>query len=336
MTDRGVNLRQPGGDTLLDGVGLGGFRVTGWFEGLGRQGALDLVARELGGALRKRRASIKGYDHAWDVLSGGLVAVSDCPGRDAEVHVQVPQTDAEVLGWRAVRRFLLAFVGAASRWQSSRLDLNVDVQGGVDPREVYAALRAGDVVTRVRSDHMALTENAAGGATCYVGSRESERLLRVYRADVVHLGLEPGTVRWELEQHGEAATSAMQAMFGLGAVPKLPRGLVQAKFWSMVRGFVDFRDSASAVRSNDRTPLDWWAQLTAGVERVARWHIERAELVPRSVSRITSWALRQWAVSLAYLGRELGAERTGQFVEALFIDGDRRLEAQFQRHYGAA
>lgn len=316
----------------LGGVGLGDLRLTGWFGRYGRDRALRLLGRELG-ELRPRAAPIKGYESAWDVLGDSVVAVTDRPGRESEVHVQLRQSDAEALGWRRARRLVLACETAGDRWQASRLDLNVDQVSGADPKEVVeGALLRHDVVTRTRSVRGSWERVGEQiGYTVYVGARQSDRMLRCYRADVKHPELAAGTTRWELELKADVATHWARRFFGVGDVAKLPVDQVQPLFWSLVRGLVDFVDRGSAGHVEDCKPLDWWAVLTAGAGKAR----VTAPGLPRQVLRTVAWARRQWAVSLAYLGRELGVEGVASFLEELVVDGDRRLDRQYERHYGA-
>jgi len=132
------------------------------------------------------------------------------------------------------------------------------------------------------------------GMTLYIGSRESDRCMRVYD--------EHGPVRVELECKGDVAQSVGQRLL-LMEKPEDWGGLIVG----MLAEFIDFR-----------TP--WWAAFVAGVCRV---RVEVTKAGGGSVERVAAWLRRQVAPSLALIvaaaGGNLGV------VDALVSDGRRRM-----------
>jgi hypothetical protein len=80
--------------------------------------------------------------------------------------------------------------------RTSRLDLAGDAAAGARHPRWYFDRRVA-ARTRTRRGAWTLTERGDGGETLYVGSRTSERFLRIYRR--------PGAIRHELELKGDLA-----------------------------------------------------------------------------------------------------------------------------------
>lgn len=298
----------------LGGVGHGGWRLTGWCGAFGRARFIEELCKVIGRPRPRAGAVPIGYDAAVWLQDASLLCTSAV--RVDEVHLQVTQSDAERMGWAKLRRLVVLFESLCDRWQSSRFDVNVDVVNGADPDVLFAALRGGQVVTHVAIDKCRMQMTVAGSGTLEIGRRVSDRMLRVYRAEFVHADAVAGTVRYELELKGDAATAAVRMFFGLDDSDKrLPSSAILPLFWSMVRGFVDFCDRANFAHTEDarRHPLSWWAELVGGAA-VVRLERQVAEHVEAEVARAMRWA-RSWRKKEAIIARGLGFDGYAEWKE---------------------
>ena len=189
------------------------------------------------------------------------------------------------------------------RWNTTRCDLACDTQGfGVS--EVVAAYHAGLVKTPAR-DWEEKT-NSKNGHTFYIGSRDSERLLRVYRkTDGFSFGDEAFT-RVELELKDKRAALSMRLLMDVALLerPKLAAGLI-----------LDYVNIEA----------DWWAQMMAGIE--AAWVIIRRR-VP-TIKTALAWIDKQVAPTLAVVALALtggDVAQTEALVGRLLEAGRKRLK----------
>jgi hypothetical protein len=172
---------------------------------------------------------------------------------------------------------------------SSRLDLAWD-STGLTPELLGQAFEGGDVVTRIQRPVNEATGRLKGiqrqsnheGDTVYLGSRTSERFLRVYDRR--------GSCRVELELKERRAVEMWRRLVAL----------VSEDLWSMealaeLRAFVDFRDRSVAVHPEDCPLLPWWAAFCQGAER-------RSTVLPRVVPTLEKkdrWMRDHVSTSLA-------------------------------------
>jgi len=99
--------------------------------------------------------------------------------------------------------------------KSTRADIALDIYDGVSSVSSFAnALKLGKAVTASKTWRN--LENAEGGQTCYIGSRSSERMVRVYdkKAERASAFVEVGSNNWiriEAELKGDRAKDFMNA-----------------------------------------------------------------------------------------------------------------------------
>lgn len=99
--------------------------------------------------------------------------------------------------------------------KATRVDIALDIYDGRASVSSFAnALKLGDAVTSSKTWRN--LENAEGGQTCYIGSRSSERMVRVYdkKAERAAALVEVGSSNWiriELEAKGDRAKDFMNA-----------------------------------------------------------------------------------------------------------------------------
>lgn len=92
----------------------------------------------------------------------------------------------------------------------SRLDIALDVRPGGIVADLYEECKANRHVTHARS--WTLVASANGGQTLYIGSRDSERMMRIYDKGAEQGGEAGEYDRIELEVKGEAALRLAHAL----------------------------------------------------------------------------------------------------------------------------
>lgn len=114
----------------------------------------------------------------------------------------------------------------------TRIDLALDIHNEINacPKEVYKAHREKRMITHATTSSL-VTSRKHGqreGATCYIGSRESPRLLRVYDK-AVEQGLKTLWIRVELELKKPLAERALSEV--------VEYGIIEA-FKAEIRGYI--------------------------------------------------------------------------------------------------
>jgi DNA relaxase NicK len=261
----------------------------GWLRGTFRidhDGVHDLL-RPFFGDPSERSGGTRFYNRSSSMADGRVTVAWEGVGNaGGTVMVEITQTALDVLGWdRGLA--LLAAVEAAG-FHASRLDLFVDDrQRHADARAIRAAILDGSYVSHAQPGGYH-EDDRTGAATAYLGSRQSERMLRAYDKDPN--GADPRT-RFELELKGEGARSAMALLLDRTTLTADPLGSVVG----LLLAFVDFRDRAGTVHG-DRSPrLDWWAALVGSLGAVRGVVAVRVD----SLARRARWVARQVAPTLA-------------------------------------
>lgn len=155
--------------------------------------------------------------------STGLCVMATEPNSPMGVHVSWSGSALREVEPRSILRSALA-AGATVR----RIDLAIDIPETLDERALYADLKRGAAVTSSRS-HQLITSNT--GWTIYVGSRTSEKFLRIYDKQA-EAGLDKPLTRIELECKGDYAEGIAQHVDSEG----------YQNFPAIVKAFCDFPD----------------------------------------------------------------------------------------------
>jgi len=200
------------------------------------------------------------YSGSAIVLDGGLVAWCDDPGT-AEVRgvlVDLPGRACAALGAK-----LLPFMRwCLERGHIARVDYAIDDRTGLlTPQKVIDAWDRGDVVTRWRS-YRETREVAKGGKllghTCYMGSRSSEAMVRVYDKALEQKKPELQWVRLELETKGKLAHALAAEVVEKGG----------AAVVGQLNRRIRFIDKGNDTNKRRWEPAAWWesfiGDLTAG------------------------------------------------------------------------
>lgn len=291
------------------GVEMTGDVGIGWARGSIRGLEPDVVIGALApflGSSTPRGGGTRWYQASATLDDRRAMVAWDGQGSAAgTVLVDVTQQAFDGLGFERGLALLRTLHGLG--WRPSRLDVWADDREGLaDPSDVLAALEAGQVVTHAQGHEW--RSNSQGGATAYVGSRSSERFLRVYRTGPVH-GY-AGT-RWELELKGEAARGALGLLLGDRDAATTAVQLVIA--------FVDFRDRVGLGHGERAARLPWWAALVGSLERVRGVAAHRVDGLARRVT----WLARQVAPTLAAIWAE--PAYGSAWLNGLLADGLDRL-----------
>ncbi len=136
------------------------------------------------------------------------------------VHVSLPGQSLSQKAPMEQKRILARLLNSGA--SLTRLDVAVDTDAEMDARGLKEQILQGIAVTRVLS---VPTLVEGSGETLYVGSRKSEKLLRIYDK-AAEQKIEGSWWRIELQLRGDAARKAggILAHEGFGAIPGLIRG----------------------------------------------------------------------------------------------------------------
>jgi hypothetical protein len=272
----------------------------GWLKGSGH-GEVALVAGVVAaflvssvGSCRASDGCAPWYRRGVKVGCNGSFVAWEMIGKDArgdEWLVSVVQSDLDALGLAQSCDLAMALESLGIRW--ARIDVYVDDLGrGVDPLRVYAARRRGRCLTHVRTYELVRSHGGqAAGVTCYLGSRTSIAMVRVYRRWALPGADGSEGVRWEAEwKHEGAAYVGRSVLLGgdLGA------SAIRSRYWAEVARLVDFVDGDTRVPS--RCVRSAWFDRLVGVTAPAlpAVAVPVSDLVARR-----RWLARSCAAALA-------------------------------------
>lgn len=263
-----------------------------WFAGTCRKPVSDVLeavaALRDGAPVVEHARGIRGGYGRSASCGGVLVAWGDTR---PDVFVSIKGTACEEMGLSN----LAALSVVLELEPSSRLDVAWDV-GVFTPDTVETAFRAGQVVARIDRSLNPETGRMRGierrenheGQTVYLGSRTSERFVRVYDRR--------GPTRLEMELKERRAVELWRRMLALN--DEAAWGL---EALAELRHFLDFREvvlgkrSGKPVAASERPLLGWWAEFVQGAER-------RSVVLPRKapkLEKMDAWLRRQVAPVLA-------------------------------------
>ena len=229
----------------------------------------------LEGDWTKVKGGFRGYRFVWITTSTGRgigklgTGVDRNPG---EVHVDL--SGGLVAQWlpekvRAVLQWVLNKNG-----HLTRLDCALDDRvSSVSLTTIKDAIEAGQCVTRAKCWQKTwsglIHEGTSTGETVYLGSRQSQTLLRIYDKRLQmqaqeRLDWKDYGIRWELELKQDRAQLCGQML------SYLDDALWLEFIVGVLRSHVDFRDTQrdEAEEYRYRAPLlDWWVTLTEGFRK---------------------------------------------------------------------
>lgn len=185
----------------------------------------------------------------------GLCVMASEPNSPMGVHISWSGSALREVEPRSVLRSALAAGGIVRR-----IDLAIDVPETLDERALYADLKRGAAVTSSRK-HQLITSDT--GWTIYVGSRTSEKFLRIYDKQA-EAGLEQPLTRIELECKNDYAEGIAQHVDQEGYYG----------FPAIIRGFCDFPDDPMWVKHLTSPTLSAGIPKKEKTSDTKRWLME--------------------------------------------------------------
>lgn len=215
-----------------------------------------------------------------------------------DVHVIIPGEACEQIGFR--RLFGLFRM---KQFRCSRFDWAIDVDLSRMPSVEDIGMMFIKQPERVRT-HVPYSNDpdqrsrrlilSPGGSTAYLGSPESEVMLRVY--DRRRVG------RFELQVMGDAARVSQGWMkmskggWHRGASWKRQDELIEAMY-GMLRSFLDFVEPSSDSNKSRAVLQPWWEELVGHFDK---FRIARSER-PKTLQEVVNYISKQVAPTLATL-----------------------------------
>jgi DNA relaxase NicK len=182
---------------------------------------------------------------------------------------------------------------------------------GVSLSSAAASCDIEHAFTRAQKAKYMLNE---GGGTCYIGSRQSPRMARIYN--------QHGFTRFELEVKRDAAVAVLNALWRNSD-----------DFAGVVAGIV--RDFINPTRQQDqhlerrhRHLADWWASFLGGF---ARARLRYTEIVTTTYEKFMDWAERSLPAVLRCYQRAAEFDRSRRTLIGLVQLGDGRLQPKHHR-----
>lgn len=212
------------------------------------------------------RGGMHGYAVAYEQIDGVVVAWNR-PLQSNGLYVSYPGTALEHMDWLSFLDRLLA-LGA----RVSRFDLASDLVGKhIDLAAWYEKVKNGDAVTNARRYRLVQSDT---GATLYVGSRSSERFLRIYDK-AGQEGVDMDWFRAELELKGGAAKGVARYLQQKRSLEEVP-AIINAFFRLIDDDWDDWMETDhSAVIHSTKTRSNTADWLLNSVAPALARHLEK-------------------------------------------------------------
>jgi DNA relaxase NicK len=253
----------------------------------------------------KDKGGFRGYPQCWmTVASDRGVGKLGTGAERAPLEIHVDLSAGIVSAWpttkvRTVLQWLLKQEG-----HLTRLDCALDDRASTVPLQtIKTAIETGQCVTRADRLQViassSIHKGTAQGETLYVGSPQSQTLLRIYdkRAELQTKGREDWQsygIRWELQLKQDRAQVCGQVLAYLEETDWLEFVI------GVLRSYVDFRHTNREEADQDRyrAPLlGWWQEITDGF-RKGRLVIEKDA---QSIPKVKRWVKQSVAPMLAVI-----------------------------------
>lgn len=262
----------------------------------------------LGGEWTKSETGFRGYPASWLTASAGRgigKLGTGAPRNPLEVHVDLSAGIVAPWPSEKVRRVIQWVL--QQQGHLTRIDCALDDRESRVPLPtIRQAVEAGQCVTRADRIQSvssgSIHTGTSTGETIYVGSPQSQTLLRIYdkrlesRAKQREDWQEYG-IRWELELKKDRAQVCGQVLSYLEETDWLEFMV------GVLRGYVDFRATTRDEEDEFRyrAPLlDWWLVLTDGFKK-GRLVVEKDA---QTLLKVKRWVSRSVAPMLAVICAE--------------------------------
>nr|ABN12951.1 hypothetical protein [Johanseniella A1345] len=245
-----------------------------------------------------------GLIHAWVSLPGGMFHLADL--RDA---------------WRCLVGLRFSY-----NFKCTRIDGKLrDYSRRKTPTQIADEARAGNVA-RVKKYYQCGEGNVGQQSidTCYLGSRKSEKFLRIYDAKPVHC---IDAVDWELQCRDANADIFFQYLTDISNVESENRiECVARLIASAVLGAVEFIHRQEGVRLSRQQRQEWWEAMIDEAGGQIRFSIARQSV---TVTRVLDWLQRQVITMMSALSQGLGVTNFNKWFES---NMDRSVERFSRTH----
>ncbi|MBI3338683.1 MAG: replication initiation factor domain-containing protein [Chloroflexi bacterium] len=240
----------------------------------------DLFFKDSFGELQSMGHGGRGFQEIWFSLLGFKVYASPSQGDLEYFHFEIPGQACEVISWEILQGLddvLRSNYG--EHYHYSRLDFAFD-ELPFTPQDVEQAIRDGKVRSLAKRKTMAVKQSPfeikengeIGTYTVYFGSRQSERMIRVYDRR--------GFTRLELELKAKRADLIAKQIFRESEVSEAFEIVM-----SHLRDYVNF-------------DAPWWTEFVSGIGRA--WAIVSTPREIKEASIIT-WLTQQVGPSLSVI-----------------------------------
>lgn len=264
----------------------------------------------LGGSTAPARG-FHGYTESVKVLETGRLAW-DRERCEMGVHVSLPATalanfallySSDSLYY--VNKLIIRILDRGGKFR--RVDFAIDTES-VTVGHVQAAMVAGELVSPLRKHRFWGDPLTGAIQTLEIGSRESDRFLRIYDKGL-QMGGEAGILtRFELEMKGNYANAAMHTVMRDGTLPE-----------SFIVTAIDFREVSDESNTTRRERCSWWQAIIGQFERVTLG----LGRVKTTVQRAKEWLEKQVAPTMAWVGLSEGEAMA--FIHQLYRNGRDRI-----------
>ncbi|GJM17948.1 MAG: hypothetical protein DHS20C14_01610 [Phycisphaeraceae bacterium] len=306
-----ITRRDEPGVVVRDEIGFDTLTLTG--KGSGHNDALELLAAH-GFGPHPRDKGTNWYRQGFDIEGGGIVAWDHRTGADSwmvEISGKQWMRDHE-----RTRRAMFELSGSLPV-RRTRLDIRRDQFGKeltlID--NVSASCSRGELCRVKTFDEMDrhLAKNPKGfvGRGYYLGSRQSERFVRVYDKGLERgWGLAGWWERFEAQLRGDLAQASWFAV--VAAAAEWPR----TAFDHLI-GVVDFRvPVARHAKVGERERPGWWAAFCEGRSGVRTSSIREET----DAARFLRWVRTAVMPTLEAVREGVGAEQLSDVVQAFEVE----------------
>lgn len=244
----------------------------------------------------------QGYKSSWQsalgIKAGYERLRNDC-------HISINQSALDTLSSDDQKVLISQIFSLGAR--VARFDPYLDViNSDINYESVLLIERNKDIRSRASRIKISGSSHQGEGLTLYVGSRTSERFLRLYDklAESGIAGDESSRWRFELENKGNQAHEAATLF-----------NLVDTDCWyevtiSLLRGFCDFVNRAANTHSERCPLLPWWEQIVNGIQAL-KLRMPKRE---RTLAKTMAYLERCVAPSLGFISKALGIDKYRDYI----------------------
>lgn len=255
------------------------------------------------------------WDYVYRGSLGALYMYRHTP-TGLRYRLSIPGKVCTSIPLRLVLRFFEVVSGLNDELDCSRIDICVDdFTKKLTFDNITTALKQKNY-SGFRTKQGIQNYDALNGWTVYLGSRQSEHMVRIYNKSAESMG-RIDAIRWESEYKGKKANSIFKSLskaIDIESSVKLLKGYVLGKV-----NFIDRFD-----KNLERCDLlDWWREFVEylGYERCQ----VLCEKVVTSIESKVKWINKQVEKALALVSRAFGSERFQVFIDECVNSGSDRL-----------